>query len=322
MNVSFIRKASSGLLFSLAMLSGSGSVAASDKLIVAHDMWVGYSGFFVAKAKGFFKEVDLEIETVEFSGPGDTVPPLVAGHVDIALTTLYNLSLATGKGAGGLKAIYLLDTSDGADAIVASPEIASIEDLKGKKIAVTTGEVNHLLLIAALNKAGIKESEVKLVNMNADDAGAAFIAGQVDAAVTWEPWVTKAKSAGGEAIFTSADTPDLILDGIVVTDATLAKKRDELIRFIKAVDKGVLYLRANPIESHSHVAEALGVSSQEAADMLLGDKVYDIIDNKILLAAGGSGYGSLEAVIEFLSEQSLIDAKFDGSNLLTKDLLP
>lgn len=294
---------------------------AKEKIIVAHDQWVGYSGFFVANAKGFFEEVDINVETVGFSGPGDTIPPLLAGHVDISLTTLYNLTLAAGQGEDSLKAIYLLDTSDGADAIVASAEMSSVSELKGKKIAVTTGEVNHLLLIAALKQANISESDVEIVNMSADDAGAAFLAGRVDAAVTWEPWVSRATSAGGKAIFTSADTPDLILDSIVVTDETLKNRRSALVRFIKAVDKGVAYMRSNPEESHEIIGKALTVSAQDAKEMLMGDKIYDLKDNMKLLAPNGQGVKAVAEVMEFLDGQGLIKSAIDVDNLFNVELI-
>ena len=289
------KRCSAAALLSLSVLSPA---FAKDTLHVAHDQWIGYSGFFVANAKGFFDEADLEIKTTQFSGPGDTIPPLIAGHIDVGLTTLYNLALAAGKGESSLNAVYLLDTSNGADAVVAAPEVKSVADLKGKRIAVTTGEVNHLLLTAALQSANLTEADVKLVNMNADDAGAALLAGRVDAAVTWEPWVTRASASGGHALYTSADAADLILDSIVVTDATLEKRRDAIVRFIQAV------------------------SPEDAAEMLAGDKVYGIAENKVLLGANGKGYDSLAAVADFLAQLGLINQPVDGQALLTGDLLP
>lgn len=306
-------------LLSLSVLTPA---FAKDSLHVAHDQWIGYSGFFVAKAKGFFDDADLDIKTTQFSGPGDTLPPLLAGHIDIGLTTLYNLALTAGHGESSLNAVYLLDTSNGADAIVAGPAVTSVADLAGKRIAVTTGEVNHLLLTAALQSAGLEESEVKLVNMNADDAGAALLAGRVDAAVTWEPWVTRARAAGGKAIFTSADAPDLILDSIVVTDATLEKRRDAIVRFIEAVDRGVQYLRENPDESLAIIAKALDISAEDAAEMLAGDKLYGIAENKAMLGADGKGYDSLAKVAEFLEGQGLVTQPVDGQALLSAELLP
>jgi len=300
----------------------TGTVQAKETLRVAHDLWIGYAGFFVADAKGFFEDEGLDVQTTQFSGPADTMPPLMAGHVDIALTTLYNLTLLAGKDQAAVKAIYLLDTSNGADAIVAAPGIDSPAQLKGKKVAVTTGEVNHMLLISALEKAGLKESDITLVNMNADDAGAAFLAGRVDAAVTWEPWVSRATAASGKVIFSSADTPDLILDSVSVTQATLENRKDALTAFLRGIDKGVAYLNANPEESMALIGKVLDAPPEDVAGMLAGDKIYNLADNRKLLAPDGPGFDSLAEVSRFLQTQGLLDSAVTPAKLMTAELLP
>ena len=67
-----------------------------------------------------------------------------------------------------------------------------IADLKGKNVAVNEGSVSEFYLNVLLGKAGLKESDLNTVNMTASDAGGAFVAKRVDAAVTWEPWLTRA----------------------------------------------------------------------------------------------------------------------------------
>src|SRR5450432_2035006 len=54
-------------------------------LTVGHDLWVGYSGVFIASELGFFKEAGLDVKLKPFSNPGDTLPALVAGQLDIGL---------------------------------------------------------------------------------------------------------------------------------------------------------------------------------------------------------------------------------------------
>ena len=85
---------------------------------------------------------------------------------------------ALDKAPGQLKVVYLTDTSAGADAVLAKKDIADVKAMKGKKVAATLGQCNQLLLEKALEKAGLTEKDIKLVNMNPDDAGAAFAAGQ------------------------------------------------------------------------------------------------------------------------------------------------
>ena len=114
-----------------------------------------------------------------------------------------------------------------------------IAGLKSKKIAVTFGQCNELLLLEALARSGLKQSEVTLVNMDADAAGAAFIAGRLDAAVTWEPWVTQVTSSGkGHVLFSSKQAPNIIFDSAAVTRRFAAGHKKEIEAFIRGLDAG------------------------------------------------------------------------------------
>ncbi len=286
--------------------------AAPKKLTIGHDLWIGYSGVFIAKEKGFFDKAGLKVELKPFSNPGDTLPALVGGKLDIGLTTLQNLALLNAKSGAGLVTVYLIDSSNGADAIVAKKGITTVKELKGKKVGATIGEVNHMLLLAGLEKAGLKASDITLTNLSADDAGAAFVAGNLDAAVTWEPWVTKATSSGGKVIFSSAEIPDTILDCIAVPKSTVEKRGADLKALIGAIDEGVKFLRANPTEAHKIIAKYLSAKPEEVKGMLDGDKVYGLADNAKLLGEGGSAYATMKRVISFAKDQKLIDKTLDA----------
>lgn len=299
----------------LTVACGSSAQAENEKLVVGHDLWIGYAGAFVADAKGYFDEAGLDVEFKQFPGPGDTLPALIAGQLDIGLTTLHNLALASLGEDIPLTSIYLLDTSNGADAIVAKEDIKTVADLKGKKVAATDGEVNHMMLLAALEKAGMTQADIQFVNMNAEDAGGAFVAGQLDAAVTWEPWVTKAKSAGGNVLFTSADIPDTILDSVAVSPKTIKEKKAALIAFIAAIDKGVAYLRENEDESAKIIGKVLDASPADVKDMLATDKIYDLKENKMLYSSGAAK-ASLDKVTKFLMSKQLIKSADKADSLL------
>src|SRR5687767_2371967 len=162
------------LLGSIVLCAAAQPAQGAGKLVVGHDSWIGYSGVFIAESKGFFKEAGLDVELKRFPGPGDSPPALIAGHLDLTLTTLHNLVLIAGNSPEtGLKLVYLIDSSNGADGIVSKKDIATVAGLKGKKVAVTVGEANEFLLIAALEKAGLAAGDVQAVNVSADDAGAA-----------------------------------------------------------------------------------------------------------------------------------------------------
>ncbi|WP_437537826.1 aliphatic sulfonate ABC transporter substrate-binding protein [Sorangium sp. So ce726] len=279
------------------------------KLTVGHDLWIGYAGVFIANELGLFKQAGLDVELKPFSNPGDTLPALAAGKLDIGLTTLQNLAVLSGNGDTDVVAIALIDSSNGADAVVAKEGVASMADLKGKTVALTLGEVNHMLFLAGLKKSGLSTDDVKVTSMSADDAGAAFVAGKVDAAVTWEPWITKATKGGGRVIFSSASVPDTIMDAVAVRRARLAESGDACSRFIGAIDQGVRVLRGEPDKAIPIIGKYLNAPPEDVKGMLGGDKIYDLADNKQLFGTAekaGPVYASMKAVVDFAVESKLV----------------
>ena len=124
--------------------------------------------------------------------------------------------------------ILLTDYSAGNDMIVAKPPLRSVEALKGKKVGVELGLVDHLLLETALQKHGLKDGDVTLVNAKTNELPQVLGSSTDIAAVAaWQPNAGEAlkRAPGARAIFTSADAPGLIYDAITVAPASLAARR-------------------------------------------------------------------------------------------------
>jgi NitT/TauT family transport system substrate-binding protein len=278
-------------------------------LTVGHDLWVGYSGVFIANELGYFREAGLDVKLKPFSNPGDTLPALVAGQLDVGLTTLQNLAVLNGNSETDVVAIGLLDSSNGADAVVAKKQYASLEDLKGKTVALTLGEVNHFLFLVGLKQAGLDPAAFKITSMSADDAGAAFVAGKVDAAVTWEPWVTKANKSNGHVIFSSKSVPDTIMDSVAVRRSHLKDRGAAYSAFLKAIDRGVALLKSDPDKATPIIGKYLSAPAEDVKGMLLGDKIYGTAENKELFGASGDtgpAFKSMKAVVDFALESKLV----------------
>jgi sulfonate transport system substrate-binding protein len=82
--------------------------------------------------------------------------------------------------------------------------IKTLADLKGKKIALNKGSNVHFLLVRALEKAGVKYSEIEPIYLAPADARAAFERGAVDAWVIWDPFMAAAEAATGARTLTDA----------------------------------------------------------------------------------------------------------------------
>jgi NitT/TauT family transport system substrate-binding protein len=257
---------------------------------VGYNSWIGDIGLFVAQEKGYFKDEGLDVKSKSFSSPGDGLKPLLADELDAHFTTVDSTIIALDKAPGKRHVVYLTDTSFGADAIVAKPEIADVSGLKGKKVAATVGECNHLLLLKALEKANLKESDIDLKSLGADDAGAAFVAGNLDAAVTWEPWITNVSAEKkGHIIFSSRDVPNLILDCVTISDTTKQQKSAETKAFLRALNKANEFVIKNPKAAGQLAAKALDMKADDVVGLLPKVKLYGKSEVLGLLTGGASG---------------------------------
>ena len=311
---------------SAATAASKASTKLSGKpLRVAYNQWIGHSGIFLAKEKGYFKEAGLDVEFKQFSGPADGVPPLIAGQLDLALTTVDTPILLSREGQAPLSNVMLIDMSDGADGVVAGKGITSMRDLKGKTVAATQGQVNEFLLRKALQANGMSESDVRIVNMDAETGGAAVLAGKVPAAVTWEPWLSKAGSAGGRVVFSSAQVPNLLLDVATVTQSTLDERPADVRAFVKAALRGNEEASRNPAQAAKVAKKYFGTTEADALGMLKKVKLYSSQENAQLMKSEGAPgplAKSSAEIARFFVEQKVMAEAAQHTNLFTARDLP
>jgi NitT/TauT family transport system substrate-binding protein len=291
----------------------------ADPLRIGYNQWAGFAPVFVAAEKGLFTAEGIEVDLRVFPGPADSIPALVAGHLDLSLTTPDAL-IPLNDGGVSVLTVMVLDASHGGDGIIAKDSINNIEDLRGKRIGVTEGEVNHLLLMLALEQAGLSGDDIRIANMNADDAGAAFIGGQLDAAVTWEPWLSNSVSQGaGKVLFTSADAPDMLIDVVAVTPETLAAREQDIAAFVRAVDKALAMMESDPDSSNAIIGRWLDIDAAEIGEMLEGIRLYGTEHNKTLFSGENAESNiavSFERIGNFLKSQGLAQGTTDVKEML------
>lgn len=232
--------------------------ADAGSLKLGHSTWVGYGPFYIARDKGFFKEEGVDVELVIMEDTPMKMGALMAGQLDLVASTVDEFPIYMKPGIG-LRYVMAVDNSKGGDGIVATKDITTVEGLKGKKVAFEQGSVSQFFLNALLKDAGLSQSDIEPVNMAATDAGVAFAAGQVDAAVTWEPALSQgAKTENGHILLTSADKPGLITDIVAATDATLKEKSEDVKAFVRAWYRALDFIKSNPDEANVIMAQGVG----------------------------------------------------------------
>lgn len=306
----------------LGLALGAALPAEADTLKLAHSTWVGYGPFYVARDKGFFKEEGVDIELVIMEDTPAKMGALQAGQIDLVASTAdeFPIYMPPGK---MLRYVMAVDNSKGGDGIVARKEITSIADLKGKKVAFETGSVSQFFFDAVLKQNGLSEADVEVVNMTATDAGVAFVAGQVDAAVTWEPALSQgANSKDGHLLLSSADQPGLITDVVAVTPETAAAHQDEIKAFVRAWYRALDFIKSNPDEANQIMAGGVGgwlADPKVFQETLAGIEYLDKDMNQAFFGTAeqpGQLTKTLGYALEIWSEKGRIQAPVKAEDLI------
>ncbi len=247
-------------------------------LRVGTNPWSGYAGHHVAVKKGLYEEAGVKVEDIFFQTNSDQITAFLSGKLDASWMPVGDVIQMAGKDPN-LKIIFLCDYSNGSDGIIARG-INSPAELKGKTVAREDVLFEKVFLRAYLEKGGLTEKDIVIKDLPAPDAASAFSARRVDAAVTFEPFMTKAaKEGGGEVIFSTKDT-NLIADVLVTRPDIITNRRPELIALLKGVDRGIKLIKASDPEAIAAAAEKLAIKPEELKEQLAGITLFDIEGNK------------------------------------------
>ena len=281
------------VLTSLLVVISLNSYSA-EPLKIGYSDWPGWVAWEVAIEKEWFKKagVDVKFEWFDYVASMDA---FAAGQLD-AVPMTNGDTLVTGASGGKGVMILLNDYSNGNDMIVARPGIKSVKELKGKKVGVEIGFVGHLLLLNALEKSGLTEKDVELVNVPTNETPQVLASGDVDAIVAWQPNSGQALALvpGSTRIYSSADEPGLIYDVLAVTPTSLAARRDDWKKVIKVWYQVVDYLMDPKTrdDAISIMAARVGLKPEEYAPLLAGTKILTLEEAKGFMA-DGEGFTSL-----------------------------
>jgi len=302
-------------------------LAAVEPLKVAYSDWPGWVALEVGIQKGWYKEAGVDVEFV-WMEYGPSMEAFQAGKVDAVTVASGDLLVmaAAGKAAKGL---LLTDYSNGNDMIVARPGIASIKDLKGKKVGLELGFVEHLMLLKALEMNGMSESDVTLINVPTNDTPQTLASGGVDAIGAWQPNAGAALTAlpGSTAIFTSKDVPGLIYDFVAVSAESAAARKADWQKFVTVWPKIVAYIndpKTQP-DAVQIMAARVNVTPAVYGALLPGTFLLDLPANHKAFADGqglDSVLGSMRVADAFNVANKVYAKPVDPVGLVDATFLP
>jgi NitT/TauT family transport system substrate-binding protein len=279
-------------------------------LKVAYSDWPGWIAWDIGISKGWFKQAGVAVDFSWF----EYLPSMEAysgGKVDAVAVTNGD-ALVTGSSGGPSKCILVNDYSNGNDMIIAKPGIKSVAELKGKKIGVEVGLVDHLLLLKALESVKLTEKDVKITNVTTDQTPQALKSGSVDAIAAWQPNSGQAlkEVPGSTAVFTSASVPGLIFDQLCVNPKSLAERRADWMKVVKVWFQIADFIKdpKNVDEAAKIMGQRVKLSGEEYKKFMNGTAFQDLAGNLKAYAKGEtleSVFGSSKTVDAFFTKNKM-----------------
>ena len=214
-----------------------------------------------------FKLDGIEVRWVLSLGSNKALEFLRAGALDFGSTAGSAVALARANGLPA-KAVYVYSKPEWTALVTRRDStIGKIEDLKGKRVAVTRGTDPHIFLLRALDSKGLSESDIETVLLQHPDGYQALISGQVDAWAGLDPHMARAELESGAKLFYR--NPGFNSYGLLNTRDEFAKAYPEIVRRVLAVyEKARTYAVAHPDELRADLVEAASVSDAVARKQL------------------------------------------------------
>ncbi|ASU34267.1 ABC transporter substrate-binding protein [Mucilaginibacter xinganensis] len=284
--------------------------------------WPGFAPGYIGIKKGFFKDLDVKFYIIDDFNARQAA--YVSGKTQATIGTIDSYAFDIAHGISG-KLALITDQSNGADGIIVKPSIQAVAQLKSKKIAFTRGSPSHFFLLTLLKENGLTMNDITSVQV--DDpgkAGEAFLSGNVDGAVTWEPNITQIVQSGkGKILVDTKSKPGILVDAIEFNDGVLANRKGDIQVFIAGWLKSVEYIKSHPDESYKIMADAMKIPSKEfpnmASEIVYADKALN--QNWLLADSGRKAKQLFESASEIWYRQGLINKKVSGSGLIIGDFI-
>ncbi|MEU8076144.1 ABC transporter substrate-binding protein [Catellatospora citrea] len=280
-------------------------------VVLGFSAWPGWFPWQVAQEQGLFAKNGVTVELKYFDSYTDSLTALATGNLSANSQTLGD-TLTSVSGGAQQTIVLVNDNSTGNDQIIAKPGINTIADLKGKRVAVEQGTVDHYLLLLALKTAGLTEADIALKPMLTDAGAAAFTTGEVDAVGAFAPFTTTALGlAGSKAIATSADFPGAIPDHLVFTAAFVKDHPTEVQAVVKTWFDTLAWIKANPDAAIDIMAKKAGVSAADYKSYDAGTTIFNREQNLAAFTPGSTPANldfQAKSIAEFMVSAKLVDS--------------
>lgn len=260
------------------------------------------------------KALGVPVEWKEFDGGAQVEQALAAGEIDFAVG-IGSSPVAAGIANGvEQRIVWIAEDIGDNEALAVKPEIKSVADLKGKKVAVPFVSTSHYALLGALKSEGLDPADVQILDFVPKDIPAAFERGDIDGAWVWHPALGQVVKLGGSIITSNGEVAKkgyVTWDNGVVSEEFAQKYPDAVVEFVKAQQEALDLYKSNPDEVTTIVATSTGATpeqTRQALDAFIFPTSEEQLGEAWLGTSNTPGKlnDQLKAVAKFLVEQKKI----------------
>lgn len=321
------RKRLAGIVAGLLFAAATGHAAHAELLRLRYSTWVGYGPLFVALEKGLFAQEGVEVELIRLDEHAAAFAALSSGQVDAVLGTPSDAAAFSRPGEEPLACVLVLDVDVGGTGILAAQDIHSLADLEGRSVASLQGSTSQFYLNVLLAEVGLTESDLEMVDLTAEDAVTAFLLQEVDAAVTWEPWLSQGKAAEhGHVLTDTSEQPGLIIDCLLTTMSTFERRRADFHGLARSWFAALDHIKDHPDEGRAIMAQTIGGGLDEDAfdKTLEGLRFYDRAANRAFFGTTdepGPIYQVAQQAIDVYSKLGVLTFQLSPADLVIHGIL-
>ncbi|MGB7951793.1 MAG: ABC transporter substrate-binding protein [Candidatus Binatia bacterium] len=269
---------------------------------------------FVAMEKGFFKAEGLELETIPMAGGAIIVQGVTSGDLQFGWTNVISLYQAHVAKfdfkliAGGATNVKGSNDTHAIEVLKTSP-IVRAKDLEDKTVAVNTlNNIVHLMAMAWIDQNGADSSKVKFVEIPFPNMAAALAAGQIDAISVQEPFATAAVEKGAARVLVKPwgeVQQKFLIASWFASEKWIQKNRQMTQAFVRAINRGIDAIHADPAVSRSTMIKWTGLSPDLVA------KIQLPVFEKTLSER------DLQATIDLAAKYKMIPRPFKASEVIS-----
>lgn len=251
----------------LLLLSACSPPEKPSVLRIATNVWTGYEPLFLARELGYL-EPD-RVRLVELSSSEQVMRAFRNASIDAAGVTLDEALVLVEQGFSP-KIIFIMDLSQGGDAIVAQSSIESVEELKGKRIGVEPNALGAYVLARALSIYGLTVLDVEVVPISIYEQEQQFFNKNVDALVTADPVLKRLLIDGANLVFDSGQIPGEIMDVFIVREDYLQQHPQQLRKLASDWYQTLNYIDSNMTTAAGIMSKRLKLTPVEVVETFNG----------------------------------------------------